>query len=171
MVNIYSFLPITSPDARVLILGSMPGERSLAAGQYYAHPHNIFWKVFGELIGAGSDMIYARRLEILKAHRIGLWDVMESCSRKGSLDSAIEESSIRPNNFAELYLRHPHLTHVFFNGKKAEASYKRYVSKSLDPSHAHLHYKSLPSTSPANASINYQDKKRAWEEILRATLI
>ena len=166
MTAIYSFPPIAAPDARVLILGSMPGEESLQRSQYYAKQQNAFWKILGELIGAGWDIEYAKRIEMLKSHGISLWDVMESCERKGSLDSAIEESTIRPNKLAEFYARHPGISHVFFNGGKAEAAYRRYVMPQLGQSCTHLFYARLPSTSPAYASISYLEKLETWRAIL-----
>lgn len=166
MAKIISFPPITAPDTRVLILGSMPSEESLQKSQYYAKQQNVFWRILGELIGAGRDVEYAERIEMLKSHGISLWDVMQSCERRGSLDSAIEESSIRPNKLAEFYAKHPGITHVFFNGTKAEAAYRRYIMPQLEQSCAHLLYERLPSTSPANASISYPEKLQAWRKIL-----
>ena len=144
----------------------MPGVKSLAASQYYAHPNNIFWKLLGEMMGAGPDLEYARRIEMLKSHGIGLWDVIASCQRSGSLDSAIDEASIQPNNFADFFARYPRIRHVFFNGNKAQASYRRYVLPIIAADYPDLVYKTLPSTSPANASIPYQVKQQAWNEIL-----
>ena len=151
---------------RVLILGSMPGEMSLRMNQYYAHKQNVFWKMMGELIGAGPDLDYGQRIARLQSSRIGLWDVLMSCQRNGSLDSAIEHASIQPNDFATFYTDHPGLTHVFFNGAKAEETYRRFVLSKLLADQAHLHYKRLPSTSPAHATMSYQEKLKAWRQIL-----
>src|SRR5512139_2464129 len=97
------FPPIAAPDARVLILGSLPGQTSLARQQYYAQPHNAFWRVMGELFGAGLDLPYEERGTILIAHRIALWDVCKAASRPGSLDSSIDPRSVIANDFRRFF--------------------------------------------------------------------
>ena len=164
MTAIYSFPPQIANNSRVLILGSMPGVVSLQMGQYYAHPQNTFWKIMGDLLNAGPELPYAKRMAKLHSHKIGLWDVLKSCKRSTSLDSDIKNP--QPNDFATLYADMPALTHVFFNGSKAEAAYRRYVMPQLGQSCAHLLYARLPSTSPANASITYAEKLQAWRGIL-----
>src|SRR5688572_3987837 len=109
----------------------MPGEKSLQMQQYYAHPQNALWKIMGELIGAGRDLDYADRIMRLNAYGIGMWDVLMSCHRPGSLDSAIVQATMEANNFGAFYLAHPQVTHVFFNGGKAAETYKRYVLQQL----------------------------------------
>jgi double-stranded uracil-DNA glycosylase len=151
---------------RVLILGSMPGEMSLRMGRYYAHKQNTFWKIMGELIGAGPEVDYSVRLARLQASKIGLWDVLMSCERSGSLDSAIKPASMRPNDFATLFAAHPALTHVFFNGATAEHTYRRFVLPALPATYAHLQYRRLPSTSPAHAALTFEEKLQRWREIL-----
>ena len=137
MPRIHCFAPIEDSRSTVLILGSMPGEVSLQAGQYYAHPRNSFWRVMDDLIGAGMALPYESRVYRLKSRRIALWDVLKSCTRKGALDSNINESSITPNDFMSFYQAHPGIRHVFFNGTKAEACYRKYVLTSLsgNPNH------------------------------------
>lgn len=166
--TIHSFPPLIAADTRVLILGSMPGEISLRMNQYYAHRQNMFWKIMGELIGAGPELDYGQRIARLQASKIGLWDVLMSCQRNGSLDSAIEHASIQPNDLATLYAEHPGLTHVFFNGAKAEEIYRGFVLPKLAADQAHLHYERLPSTSPAHAAMSYQEKLKAWSKVLIA---
>ena len=95
--------------AIVLILGSMPGKASLAAGEYYAHPRNLFWPIMGELVGAHPGLPYEGRLRMLKSSGIALWDVLESCIRNSSLDSHIEEASVIPNDFDSFFQRHPNI--------------------------------------------------------------
>lgn len=168
MAEIYSFPPIIAADARVLILGSMPGEMSLSMQQYYAHRHNTFWKILGDLLGGDQQLDYLSRTELLKSHGIGLWDVLMSCQRQGSLDSAIDAASMVPNDLAALYEGHPHIGHVFFNGAKAAQVYKRYVLPGLGEKYAHLQYAQLPSTSPAHASLSYEQKLQAWRDILQS---
>nr|HRM71210.1 DNA-deoxyinosine glycosylase [Thauera phenylacetica] len=122
-----SFAPQFRADARVLVLGSMPGTASLAAAQYYAHPRNAFWPIMGALFGAGPELPYAQRLERLASAGVALWDVIGRCERAGSLDSAIAPASIEANDFAGLFAACPGIDHVFFNGAAAEAAFRRHV--------------------------------------------
>jgi hypoxanthine-DNA glycosylase len=159
--RIRSFAPIADRRARVLILGSMPGRESLKRGQYYAYAHNAFWRILGDLLGFDPATPYPARLRALKAARIALWDVLESCVRKGSSDLTIEREVA--NDFARFLQSHPGVTHVFFNGAKAEASFRRHVLPRLPTG---LRCARLPSTSPALASLRYRRKLRAWRVIL-----
>jgi double-stranded uracil-DNA glycosylase len=168
MSRAHGFAPIENNAAIVLILGSMPGKASLAAGEYYAHPRNIFWPIMGELVGAHPSLPYKGRLRMLKSSGIALWDVLRSCIRKGSLDSDIEEVSVIPNDFESFFLRHPNITHVFFNGAKAEQSFRRHVQPSLKSQP--LQYRRLPSTSPANAGTSYGKKLDAWRAVVQRGL-
>lgn len=164
MPHVKSFAPIENADAKILILGSMPGEASLRAGQYYAHPQNLFWRIMGELLGFDPASPYKERIQALKSARIALWDVLRSCRRKGSLDSNIDHGSLTPNDFGKFFRRHPKITHVFFNGAKAEECYRKYVPPiaRIEP----IEYLRLPSTSPANASISIERKREAWRAVL-----
>jgi TDG/mug DNA glycosylase family protein len=168
MSRIRSFAPVENPGATVLILGSMPGKASLAAGEYYAHPRNVFWAIMGELIGAYPGLPYQDRLKILGTSGIALWDVLGSCVRKSSLDSHIEVSSAIPNDFKSFFLRHPKITHVFFNGAKAEQCFLKYVRPAIES--PRLQYQRLPSTSPANAGITYEQKLLAWQSAIQQDL-
>ena len=162
MPRIRSFPPVADKHATVLILGSMPGKESLRQQQYYAHPHNAFWKIMGELIGAHPGLPYAQRLHMLTAAHIALWDVLHSCEREGSLDSDIVQDA--PNDFAAFFAQHPNITHVFFNGAKAEQSFKRFVlgKQKLPP----LELVRFPSTSPAHAGMGYAKKLEVWREAI-----
>lgn len=167
MAYVQSFEPICEPSATCLILGSMPGKASLGAVRYYAHPRNLFWPLMGALVGASPDLEYETRLKRLKASGIALWDVLKSCRRGSSLDSDIDDSTIIPNDFPAFLGAHPHIRAVFFNGAKAESSFRTYVLPTLEAMQfPALHYQRLPSTSPANASIPYEKKLEAWKEIL-----
>jgi TDG/mug DNA glycosylase family protein len=161
-----SFAPIANRAARVLVLGSMPGAASLLVNRYYAHPHNAFWPIMGELFGAGPALAYEKRMLTLKRAGIALWDVMASCVREGSLDSAIDEASIVPNDFAAFFDAHPRVTHVFFNGTKAENCFSRYVRPHL--AERGLAFTRLPSTSPAHASLSLPQKVKAWQAVAHA---
>lgn len=155
---IYSFPPVYAPDARILILGSMPGVASLAAGEYYAHPQNGFWPIMGALIGAGRDLDYPGRLVLLKTRGIALWDVLQTCDRAGSLDSAIRAEI--PNDFEWFFRACPDLRAVFFNGQKAAASFRRFVLPCLIGFSLPLTV--LPSTSPAHAGMRFEEKLAIW---------
>ena len=170
MAQVRSFPPIADARARVLILGSMPGKASLAAGQYYAHPQNLFWRILGDVTGADFALPYARRARALKACAIALWDVLESCSREGSLDSSIDDATSSANDFASFYRDHARIAHVFFNGAKAEACYRRHVLPLLPVELGRIRYARLPSTSPANASMPRAHKQRAWQQALARTV-
>ena len=125
MSPLRSFPPVANPNATVLILGSMPGKESLKQNQYYAHPQNAFWKIMGELVDAHPHLPYEKRLRKLTAAHIALWDVLASCKRESSLDTHIRNE--KANDFATFFAQHPHITHVFFNGAKAEQSFNKFV--------------------------------------------
>lgn len=159
---------VASPQARILILGSMPGERSLQEQQYYAHPHNIFWEIMGDLFGAGRNMPYPERLRILKKHRVALWDVVFQCRRQGSLDTNIHMASVIPNDFISLFSRCPHIDTVFFNGHKAEQLFRKrvlpYLLQENGEQAQSLQLLRLPSTSPAHAALTKAQKKARWRQ-------
>lgn len=151
----------------MLVLGSMPGEASLAAAEYYAHPRNAFWPIMGALFGAGPELPYPVRLQGLTTAGVALWDVIGTCVRAGSLDSAIDPASIESNDFAGLFAACPHIRHVFFNGAAAEAAFRRHVRGQIAlPA---LHFTRLPSTSPAHAARNFDAKLAAWQAVKAAT--
>lgn len=161
-MRVRSFPPVVGADARVLILGSMPGKASLAARQYYAHRQNQFWPIMGALIGAGPNVPYAQRLELLIEHRIALWDVAHSCVRHSSLDSDIEDESIVPNRVAGLLKSHKEITRVVFNGHKAEQMFQKLIAPKTARIGREIVYLRLPSTSPANASMPPSEKLHQW---------
>ena len=165
MKRLHGFPPIADRSARVLILGSMPSEASLAAGEYYAFRHNQFWRIAGEIGGFAHDAPYARRKAALRRCRIALWDVVASCVRPGSLDSAIREDSIRVNDFDAFLASHPAIRRVCFNGRKAESAWRRRVAPTL-PASLQLEYCLLPSTSPAHAGMGYRSKLRIWRDAI-----
>lgn len=158
------FPPVSAKDARVLILGSMPGAASLQAHQYYAHPHNRFWPIMGELVGAAPALPYAQRLLLLKQSGIALWDVFDRCERDGSLDSAIRDDTAQANDFVAFFQGHRGVGTVLFNGAKAESGFRRLAG--VDPVALGLRCIRLPSSSPANASIAPAVKLAAWREAL-----
>lgn len=157
------FPPIAAPGARILILGSMPGRASLAAGQYYAHPRNAFWPIMGALLGFDPALHYPERAARLAAAGIALWDVLHACTRPGSLDTAIDRDSAEPNDFAAFLAAQPGIHHVFFNGAAAAALFRRHDH--LPPGAVSTR---LPSTSPAHAGRNFAEKLAAWEAVADA---
>ena len=148
--------PIAREDARLFILGSLPGDASLAAGRYYAHPHNQFWRLVGAAIGEDLHSLdYERRLERLAERRIGLWDVIGSAVRPGSLDQAIRGAS--HNALARLLEHYPALEALAFNGSTSAA-----IGRRLLAGHERLpELIDLPSSSPANTR-PFADKAAAW---------
>ncbi len=169
MPFVHSFAPIAAPDATRLILGSMPGKRSLAEGQYYAHPQNSFWKILGHLLGFDPALPYAARCAALTAGGVALWDVLATCTRSSSLDSDIVESSIVANDFAGFLAAHPKIRAIYFNGAKAEASFMRHVVPTLSPPLKTLPCRRLPSTSPAHAAMRFETKLVAWRGVIDDT--
>ncbi len=162
--RVASFPPIARADARVLILGTMPGVASLRAGEYYAHPRNAFWTIMGDLLGFDPGEAYARRAAHLRRRGIAVWDVLASCVREGSLDSAIVASSLVPNDFRGFFAGHPRVRRVFFNGAAAEALFRRHVRPGLPPL-PRVAFLRLPSTSPAHAGVPGPEKLLAWRAI------
>lgn len=161
------FPPIAAVDARVLVLGSLPGRMSLEKQQYYAQPHNAFWKIMGRLFGAVPELPYERRLDVLRAQRVAVWDVLAAGERSGSLDSAIVASSIVVNDFGTFFAAHREIHLVCFNGTKAAELYRRHVLPGLTPALAALATQLLPSTSPAHASRTFAQKLARWSAALR----
>jgi hypoxanthine-DNA glycosylase len=160
------FPPIADPRATILILGSLPGQKSLEMSQYYAQPQNGFWKIMDALFGAGPSLPYPARLERLIERRVAVWDVLAAGERVGSLDSAIVSASAVCNDFAEFFEQHPKIRRVCFNGTKAAELYRRLVLPTLAPRAAGLDLRRLPSTSPAHASLPFAAKLALWSAAL-----
>lgn len=166
-MTIHSFPPVTTPQARILILGSMPGEKSLTENQYYAHPRNSFWPVMSAIFQTSVET-YDQRLALIHNNNLALWDVLQACVRKGSLDQAIEKDSIVPNNFAAFLTAHSHIKDIFFNGTAAHDMFMRQVWPNLpDDIAARLSLHKLPSTSPAMASLSRADKTQQWQDAFK----
>lgn len=163
MSAVCSFAPIAAPDARLLILGSMPGRASLDAGQYYAHPRNAFWPVMGALFDFAPAAPYGERVAALQAAGVAVWDVLQSCVRPGSLDSAIRADSMVPNDFRAFLAAHPRIACIFFNGSAAADCYRRHVLPL--GAWAALPARRLPSTSPAHAALDLAAKLAAWRVV------
>lgn len=162
------FPPIAAPDARVLVLGSLPGQVSLARRQYYAQPHNAFWRIMGALVGAGPELSYEERALCLQQARIALWDVCEAARRVGSLDAAIDLASVVPNDFRAFFAAHGQVRCVFTNGGTATRLYRRLVLPQLPASGQALPLHPLPSTSPAHAAMRFEQKLGHWRAVADA---
>lgn len=162
-----SFAPLIAEGCRLLILGSMPGQRSLMQDQYYAHPQNLFWPLMGELYGAGRDLPYADRVRVLQRRGVGVWDVLAECERPGSLDGSIRVDSETPNDIAGLLTLHPGIATIALNGGKAQQGFRRHIEPTLDASTLQrLRVLSMPSTSAANAGIPLAIKRAQWQRLL-----
>lgn len=159
MPQCFNFL--LDKNTKILIIGTMPGEASLKAGQYYAHPRNCFWRIIADSLNNGvafSD--YKAKTHFLCAHGIGLWDNLKFCYRQGSLDSQIRQEI--PNDFESLLPKYPNIKVLLFNGQKSFAFFKKYHPLLL----SQISYQILPSTSPANAAMSYAAKLSAWQQAL-----
>ena len=168
MAHCNGFPPIAAPDARVLVLGSMPSVASLNAQQYYGHERNTFWPIMGRLFGAWPELPYDERQRVLCDHGVAVWDVLGECYREGSLDTSIEPESESANDFATFFGEHPRIKAVFFNGSKAEAAFRRHVLPIVAELGREFHYTRLPSTSPAHAGRTFEQKLTAWRAVKRA---
>lgn len=145
-------------DTRVLVLGSLPGDRSLAAGRYYAHPRNLFWKLMESVIDTGLvESDYPERLETLLAHKVGLWDAVQSATRPGSLDAAMRE--VEATDLAALVANLPDVRAVAFNGRASEKAGRPQFADT------DLALLPLPSSSPAHAAMTFAEKARHWEKL------
>ena len=150
-----SFSPVVGEDPKILILGTMPSRKSLEMQEYYSHPRNIFWKIIFNLLKVTKKSTYSEKIELVKEKQIALWDVCYSCRREGSLDSNIKDET--PNQITDFLQRHSFIETIIFNGQKAREKYLKYFDY-IDG----VEYFCLPSTSPANTSMNFQEKLVKW---------
>ena len=158
MLKKVSFSPIIDAQAKILILGSLPGDKSLTLQEYYGHPQNRFWKLIGMLLNFTPNSSYSAKITQLQSRQVALWDVCGSAFRPGSMDSDIQQVS--PNAIPELLAAYPAIHTIFFNGQKAETLFNKHFNR--DPK---LHYIKLPSTSPANATYRIEDLLVHWQQI------
>ncbi|MGI4842259.1 MAG: DNA-deoxyinosine glycosylase [Janthinobacterium lividum] len=152
--------PVIDAEVRILVLGSFPGAASLAAGRYYAHPRNQFWRLISAVTGEDlASLPYEKRLPRLLAHHVGLWDVLAGCEREGSLDSAIRKPAA--NDFERLRVLCPRLETVGFNGQ---------ASGKFAPQFAAAGYRTLvlPSSSPAHMAMSFEQKLEVWRQLAEA---
>lgn len=170
MSRVYSFPPLAKADAKILILGSMPGVASLDAYEYYAHPRNAFWKIIESIFNIDHTLDYSVRCDQLTEQGIAVWDVLQSCQRQGSLDSNIEKDSMQANDFMSFFTAHKNINSVLFNGGMAEQSFNRYVKKELADELQPLSFHRLPSTSPAHAALTVEEKISEWNSVIVSCL-
>ncbi len=156
------FPPIEASDAHTLVLGSLPGQRSIDEQQYYAHPQNAFWRIMETLFDIKGD--YEQRCAQLCQHGIAVWDVLASSVRPGSMDANIDMNSAVVNDFSTFFAEHAELQRVAFNGRKAEQLFHRFVDRGL--LRDGIEFRALPSTSPAYAAMPFSGKVAAWREAL-----
>ena len=154
-----SFPPISNAETEVLILGTLPGDRSIELGEYFAHPRNRFWKIIAAITHNPLPESYSEKVALLHRTKIGVWNVCHKADRKGSLDTAIQNEVA--NDLSAFIANHKKLKLIAFDGKKAEALFNKYFSKSSD-----LTYIPLPACSPANARFNLEALCDKWAEIL-----
>lgn len=164
-MTIRGFAPIAAPNARVLILGTLPSRKSLQTGQYYGHPRNAFWPIMAELFGGSADSPYSVRKALLIGNQVALWDVLAASERPGSLDASIVTSSARANEFQPFFERHPQITALFFNGQAAAKLFRQRVAPGLENGSNGKSLRVLPSTSPAHAAMPFAEKLKHWRVV------
>jgi len=153
-----SFLPIINKDTKILILGSLPGKKSLELREYYGHPRNRLWEILAHINNNQIPQSYESKKEFLFKYNIGLWDVAHSAYREGSLDANIKKE--RPNDIESLLESHESIRVIGFNGKKAEKMFYKFFKEKTQ-----RRYVPLPSTSPANMAINFEEMCRRWSDL------
>lgn len=158
--QIYSFPPIVDEQSKILILGSMPGQKSLEKNEYYANPQNQFWKLMFHIFNESFSTDYPTKKNLLKRNKIALWDTIESCERKGSLDANIKNEI--GNSITDLLAQHPNIQKIICNGQKAHKNVLRQFGKN---SNFPIDVIVMPSTSPAH-TIKFEEKLAQWQKIL-----
>jgi TDG/mug DNA glycosylase family protein len=159
------FAPLVRADATRLVLGSMPSRLSLDKQQYFGNPRNAFWAICARALEFDARDPYPQRCAALIDARIAVWDVVHACVRKSSLDADIEEDSIVTNNFSTLFATCPFLHTIYFNGATAERLFRRHVMPQFPDRFATIAMLRLPSTSPANAAMNFDAKFARWSRV------
>lgn len=159
-----AFAPFIDKNSKILILGTMPGEKSLELQEYYGNRGNQFWKLLYAIFELPLSHDYPEKISFLKNYGIAIWDVLEYCEREGSLDSRIKNE--KANDFKTFYLNNPQIKHVFFSSKNAAAYYDKYIGRS-----DRIHYEVLPSPSGANASKSFSEKLEIWKEKILPLII
>jgi len=144
--------------SKILILGTIPGDQSIAKQQYYGNNGNHFWKIVFTIFGENYNSNYEEKKQLLKTHGIALWNVLASCIREGSSDSKIKNETV--NDFENLHIQYPNIRHIFFESKTAAKFYQKYVKPNNN-----VKYHILPSTSGLNARMTFEQKIESWKEL------
>jgi TDG/mug DNA glycosylase family protein len=158
---IAAFPPILEGSPEIMILGTMPGGKSLELGQYYSHPQNQFWRLMGDIYGAARELPYAERIKTLTDNRVAVWDVLKTCVRAGSMDANIKNPIA--NNFNIFFSGYPSIKVVVFDSGTAANFYKRLVAPTAT---FRMEYRRVPSPSPAHARLRYEEKLTLWKRAL-----
>ena len=158
----FALPPLIDSSSKILILGTMPGEHSIAKQQYYGNKGNHFWKIIFVIFNEISSTSYEDRKQVLQKNRIALWNVLASCTREGSSDAKIKNESV--NDFENFHLQYPNIKHIFFESKTAAKFYEKYVNPNND-----ITYHILPSTSGLNASVSMEEKIELWNELAKTS--
>ncbi len=160
------FAPILGKAPAVLVLGTLPSQKSLEKSEYYGHPQNGFWRIMSTLVGAEGD--YGRRCRRLMDARIAVWDVLAASVRPGSMDADIDMATATANPLAELVNAEATLERVCFNGQAAAKLFRRLVP--VERIDRNIDFMTLPSTSPAYAAMSLAEKTRRWREALAPSI-
>ena len=154
----FALPPVIENSSKILILGSMPGDQSIAKQQYYGNKGNHFWKIMFIIFGESYTISYEERMALLKSNQIALWNVLASCTREGSSDAKIKNEAV--NDFAHFHILYPNIKHIFFESKTAALLYRKHVIQ-----HPDIIYHTLPSTSGLNAGISFAQKIEMWKAL------
>ena len=165
MTRVQSFAPILGKHPRILILGSMPGIASLEAVQYYAHPRNVFWPIMADLFSIDAETDYAQRNAQISKAPVILWDTLKRCERSGSLDASIKRDTVEANDIPGLLTEFPEIRAVACNGATSANYFRRLVMPQIS-AEIEIELLPMPSTSPANAGMNFTQKLAAWRRLL-----
>lgn len=162
----FGFAPIADEFTETLVLGSLPSRLSLKTGHYYGNPRNAFWPLMAALLQFDPALPYEEKTVALRRARIGLWDVLRSSRRPGSLDANIDLASARPNDFQAFVDKHTGLQRICFNGSKAAQLFDRFDCLPASKTLATIERLRLPSTSPAHAAMTFAEKCRRWSVVI-----
>lgn len=160
----FALPPLIDNSSRILILGTMPGDQSIARQQYYGNRGNHFWKIMFLIFDKDYSLSYDDRKALIKANRIALWNVLASCIREGSSDARITNEVA--NDFTDLHIQYPAIRYIFFESKTAARWYQKYVIP-----HPDILYHTLPSTSGLNAGISFSQKVEMWQIVAETARI
>ena len=163
--RVHSFAPVLGKHPRILILGSMPGIASLEAVQYYAHPRNVFWPIMADIFSIDAETDYARRIAQISEAPVILWDTLKRCERPGSLDASIKRDTVEANDIPGLLVEYPGIRAVACNGATSANYFRRLVMPQIS-AEIEIELLPMPSTSPANAGMSFEQKLAAWRRLL-----